>query len=356
LYIATLAIASGSVLSPLFASASFFTLFATNTATPTASTTSYNSQTLPVLASARNIDPRLSAVGGGDISIVDSDALMAQAGPSGTAADLSDNPENNSIFIYSVHQGDTISGIANMFGVTPATIISANKITGSLTVGQQLIILPTSGVLYTIKKGDTIASIAKAYKADTTKIANFNNLVGDDSLSVGDNIIIPGGQVPATPAQTAQQKHSSTIKKIASGKTKEPYLGGSGADLGDFFSWPVAGGIVTQGLHGWNAVDIGAPRGTTVFAAAGGVVKTAISNGGWNGGYGNFIIVSHPNGTETLYAHLSRVLVSAGDSVSQGDTIGKVGATGEATGPHLHFEVHGAVNPFASMSLGTNGN
>jgi len=115
-----------------------------------------------------------------------------------------------------------------------------------------------------------------------------------------------------------------------------------------YFSWPVGGGVITQGLHGWNAVDIGAPSGTPVYAAAGGTVIVARSGGGWNGGYGNYVVISHSNGTQTLYAHLSRVLVSAGQGVGQGDTVGKVGATGEATGPHLHFEVRGAANPFAN--------
>jgi murein DD-endopeptidase MepM/ murein hydrolase activator NlpD len=100
-------------------------------------------------------------------------------------------------------------------------------------------------------------------------------------------------------------------------------------------------------LHGWNAVDIGAPRGTAIYAAAAGTVIVA-RTGGWNGGYGNYVVISHPNGTETLYAHMSKVLASAGEQVAQGDTIGLVGMTGLATGNHLHFEVRGAANPFAS--------
>ena len=112
--------------------------------------------------------------------------------------------------------------------------------------------------------------------------------------------------------------------------------------------WPVAGGIITQGLHGWNAVDIGAPKGTPIYAAAAGTVIVAKSNGAWNGGYGNYVVISHPNGTETLYAHMSKVETSAGASVGQGETIGLVGMTGMATGNHLHFEVRGAANPFAN--------
>src|SRR5690606_1590516 len=102
--------------------------------------------------------------------------------------------------------------------------------------------------------------------------------------------------------------------------------------------------VVTQGLHGYNGIDLGAPVGTGVYASAGGSVILAKSSG-WNGGYGNYIIISHDNGTQTLYSHLSSVNVSLGQRVSQGDLIGAVGSTGKSTGPHLHFEVRGASNP-----------
>jgi murein DD-endopeptidase MepM/ murein hydrolase activator NlpD len=110
---------------------------------------------------------------------------------------------------------------------------------------------------------------------------------------------------------------------------------------------------MTQGLHGYNAVDIGTPIGTPIYAAATGQVIVARSSG-WNGGYGNYIVISHDNGTQTLYAHLSQVLVSEGGSVAQGQTIGLSGNTGDVfpaptaahpnSGAHLHFEVRGAHN------------
>jgi murein DD-endopeptidase MepM/ murein hydrolase activator NlpD len=82
-------------------------------------------------------------------------------------------------------------------------------------------------------------------------------------------------------------------------------------------------------------VDIGAPMGAPVSAAASGIVAFA----GWSGGYGNFIVIDHGDGLATAYAHLSRILVSQGQSVAQGQEIGKVGSTGLSSGPHLHFEV-----------------
>jgi murein DD-endopeptidase MepM/ murein hydrolase activator NlpD len=81
------------------------------------------------------------------------------------------------------------------------------------------------------------------------------------------------------------------------------------------------------------------------MASASGKVIVAKS-GGWNGGYGSYVVISHPNGTQTLYGHLSAVTVSVGDEVSQGQTIGRMGSTGKSTGVHLHFEIRGARNPF----------
>jgi murein DD-endopeptidase MepM/ murein hydrolase activator NlpD len=105
-------------------------------------------------------------------------------------------------------------------------------------------------------------------------------------------------------------------------------------------------------LHEYNAVDIAALCGTPVRAAAEGVVIPDPQNpditDGWNGGYGNFILIQHPFGTgvETRYAHLQSATVKIGDYVQQGQEIGLMGETGAATSCHLHFEVIGAQNPF----------
>jgi len=98
-------------------------------------------------------------------------------------------------------------------------------------------------------------------------------------------------------------------------------------------------------LHGHNGVDIANKCGTPVVAAADGTI-TLVDSTGWNGGYGKDVIIKHPNGTETLYAHLQLISVSEGNGVEQGDVVGQMGDTGESTGCHLHFEVHNAPNPF----------
>lgn len=301
---------------------------------------------MPLLRPALNSDPK-AARGGGDISVVGGAALLAQAGPSGTIADIEDRPAASQISVYTVHAGDSIGGIAKMFGVSVNTVVWANDIKGgAIHEGDQLIILPVTGIKHTILKGETLASLAKTYKSDAGDIAQYNGLADNATLTIGDIVIIPNGEI--APAKSSSGSSSSKSKKVG----KEPFLGGGGPALSGYFLWPVNGGIVTQKLHGWNGIDIGAPRGTAIYAAADGVVIIAKQNGGWNGGYGNYVVVAHSNGTQTLYGHATKVLVSAGDRVSQGQTIALVGSTGLSTGAHLHFEVRGAANPFASLGVG----
>jgi LysM repeat protein len=353
---------------PVFAQASTFSfiesLLGGNPIITSADSTTLNSQTVPILSAAVNVDPN-AAVGGGDITVVDGSALVADEGPSGTAADIGGNQyQNSQISVYTVRPGDTLSEIAAMFDVSTNTIIGANNIkNGVIQPGETLIILPITGIEHVVVKGDTLASLAKEYNSNADDIASYNSLDNGAALTVGATLIIPNGEATtvvgastptkATSAKTGTSTHAKVIAKIAAGSATEPYLGGSGAPIPGYFAWPLEGGIVTQGLHGWNAVDIGAPRGTPIYAAAAGTVLVAKDNGAWNGGYGNYVVIAHGNGPETLYAHMSAVLTSPGDTVSQGDEIGRVGMTGEATGNHLHFEVRGAENPFASLPLGS---
>jgi LysM repeat protein len=348
------------LLFPLFAHASFITSLLGQSPTNSADTPTLNSQTVPLLAAAVNLDPN-PPVGGGGITVADGTALVPQEGPSGTAADVAQWPTSSQVSVYTVHDGDTLSQIAQMFGVSVNTIIWANNIqNGVIHPGDTLIILPITGVEHTVQKGETLASLAKAYNSDSTDIAEYNGISSSAPLTVGESIIIPDGELSATAPSygSSAPLHTSAPAsgglRAAPGST-EPYLGDSGPPLPGYYAWPLAGGVgvITQGLHGWNAVDIGASPGTDILAAAAGTVIVANGDGGWNGGYGNYVVIQHPNGTQTLYAHMRKVLTSAGTQVAQGDTIGLVGATGEATGPHLHFEVRGAANPFASLPLGS---
>ncbi len=303
-----------------------------------------NSQNVSLLEATPIIDPTAKIAS--DIEIVDNSALVAESGPLGTAADVSiATPTSDTISLYVVHKGDTIAAVAKMFDVSPNTILWANNLTKNqaITEGQTLVILPVTGVQYVIKKGDTLASIAKKYNADVDEIGRFNGITESSVLAIGDEIIIPDGEIAAPAAKT-------TVK--VSGKV---IASKSGPAFDGYFIKPAAG-IRTQGVHGNNGIDIGAPVGTTVKAAAGGTVIIASGVGGYNGGYGNYIVISHPNGTQTLYAHLSKVSVSSGATVKQGQVIGATGGrpgsfgAGKSTGAHLHFEVRGGKNPGADNS------
>lgn len=285
----------------------------------------HNSQTIPVLMAANNIDPNPS-VGGGDI-LISGSALMPQGGASNSDADQDRHAGSSQINVYIVREGDTLSDIAEMFDVSVNTIAWGNDIKGRvIKPGQELVILPVTGVQHTVQKGDTIASLAKKYSADVSEIAHFNELAADASLAVGTVITVPDGELPAT------------ASKSAPGRAGGPSAAG-------YYGWPLSGGVITQGIHGYNALDIGASNGTDIYASAGGTVVIA-RNGGWNGGYGNYVVIKHSNGTQTLYAHASQVVTSAGARVEKGDLIALVGSTGKSTGNHLHFEVRGATNPF----------
>jgi murein DD-endopeptidase MepM/ murein hydrolase activator NlpD len=300
--------------------------------------------------------------------------------------DVLTTPSSGTISQYTVQAGDSISGIAQKFGVSVDTILWANDITDPSTIkeGTVLVILPVSGIQHTVRAGETLSSIAEKFGADASDIAQFNGIPADGTLTAGSTIIIPGGELPSSDTSDTSSSNSSESKssskktksgdisstakdssssekssdKTSSGSSSDsgkmnysdesgnPYRGGGGAPLPGFFVNPLPGALLTQGLHGLDAVDLGAPSGTPIHAAAKGTVILA-RTGGWNGGYGNYVILDNGSGVETLYAHMSEVKAQMGETVSAGDVIGLVGMTGDATGPHLHFEVRGAQNPFS---------
>lgn len=294
--------------------------------------TTSNVQTMKLLRPAMNIDPTPDR-GGGEITIVDDSALLPAEGPSGTIADI-EKPKNSTISTYTVREGDTLSGIAQMLDISPNTILWANDLPSAskLRVGQTLVILPVTGLKYTVKKGDTLASIAKRTDGDAAEIASYNGL-DDGSLAVGTEIIVPNGEIAASvPAKAGRGSGAKTVTR-------------SLAEIG-YYMAPLAKYTKTQGIHGYNGVDLAAPAGTPIYASAGGTVIVARSSG-WNGGYGDYVVVKHANGSQTLYAHQSKIAVSSGEDVSKGQVIGYVGSTGRSTGPHLHFEIrNGGRNPF----------
>jgi murein DD-endopeptidase MepM/ murein hydrolase activator NlpD len=230
---------------------------------------------------------------------------------------------------YRVRSGDTLTGIARKFHVTMMTLWWANdlKSKDDLKIGQTLTIPPVSGVVVTVGATDTLETLAAKYNADPTDIIEVNGL-NDPILVVGQTLTIPGARSSEIPTPKPTQRPTSH-----SGGTSRPptqYTGGK-------FLWPVAGGYISQYFHyGHYAIDIAADMGTRVMAAAGGVVIFA----GWkNNGGGYQVWISHGSGLYTTYNHMMSVSVGRGQHVSRGQQVGRVGMTGNATGPHLHFEV-----------------
>ncbi|MGC8781993.1 MAG: peptidoglycan DD-metalloendopeptidase family protein [Anaerolineae bacterium] len=241
------------------------------------------------------------------------------------------------IITHTVEAGDTLYGIAEKYNISVETLMWANNLEQNpdlLRLGQELVVLPVNGVYHTVQSGDTVESVAQKYKARPEDILKFplNNLnPKNPTLTVGQKIVVPGGSKPYIARQV----------QIYGGPVPQGASRGSGRLI-----WPASGSI-TQGYFWYHrAIDIGSYVGNPVRAADSGYVVVA----GWSDvGYGYYIVLDHGNGIQTLYAHLSRIFVNAGDSVGQGTVIGHVGSTGNSTGPHLHFEVRrGGVqqNPF----------
>lgn len=287
---------------------------------------------IPLLAATQNPNPQSET----DSEVyVDENALVA-TGPVDEKTRAAAHKENNGeISVYTVREGDSLSEVAEMFGVTANTILWANDLnkTTGIQPGQTLVILPVAGVRHVVKRGDTLSSIAAKYEADAKEILSFNQLETAADISTGLTLIIPGGELHEEVAK-------KTPAKKATGNAVTKGTGGGGLIN------PAPGSIKTQGIHGYNGVDLGGAMGSPIRAAAAGTVIVAKGDGGWNGGYGNYIVIKHSNGTQTLYGHLSSLSVGVGETVSQGETIGGMGNTGKSTGTHLHFEVRGGRNPF----------
>lgn len=344
-----------SLITPFLAEASVFSSiinFFSGSKAEAAQEDTQNSQTMALAVASISPNPDQSSTTS-DISIVSGTSILPESqGPFSDGKDHTN--QSDQISLYVVRKGDTLPAIAKMFGVTTNTIVWANDLQGkSISVGQTLVIMPISGITHTVVRGDTLKGIANKYKGDINDILQYNNLSMDSKLAVGDTIFIPDGEASVSPAPSGNGGGNNNGN--GGGQTSG---GTSGAgsirvnsycqnypEVVGYYMRPVVNCIKTQGIHGHNAVDLASAYGSNIMASANGTVIIARTSG-WNGGYGEYVAISHPNGTQTVYGHMSAVDVSVGDTVTQGQIIGRVGSTGNSTGPHVHFEVRGARNPF----------
>ncbi len=252
---------------------------------------------------------------------------------------ISEKPRD-SIIEHEVQGGETISQIAEKYGIDTNTIKWANDIedNDSIKPKQKLKILPVVGVAHQVVRGDTVYSIAKKYDTNPQGIVDFPfNDIGENlSLRIGQVVIVPDGTPPEKPRPT---KAPVKVIEGPTSKPDKPSTSQSDGKSTGSFIWPVRG-LITQNFRSYHpGVDIAGSSGDAVVAADGGEVIVS----GWvdNTGYGNRVMIKHSNGLITLYGHLqaNSNKVKVGDKVSKGQVIGLRGSTGRSTGPHLHFEV-----------------
>lgn len=332
---------------PLIADASWITNFfnggrvqASDEGIPEASSINSNSQNIDLFNSESSVNPdRKNSNEGNDMLIVQDDSFIYTEGLFIPDAKFEKSSISEQISVYTVEKGDTISEIAEKFEVSVNTIRWENNISGqTISEGQKLNILPVTGVKHIVKSGDTLGKIADKYDSELEDVEIFNGILKADALKQGDIIFVPNGIIKPAVVISTKTPVSGKTSTVAS--NTKPQSG--------YYLRPVPGatsspfGSRRGGFH--YGLDFRANRGTPVVAAANGVVISVVrgcveGKKSCGGRYGNFIKILHPNGTKTMYAHLTKVDVNIGETVNQGERIGTTGNTGGSSGPHLHFEI-----------------
>ena len=256
------------------------------------------------------------------------------------------------VLIYTVEQGDSLFGIAEIFGLKPETILWGNFDTladnpHTLQPGQELIILPINGTYHEWREGESLIKVAEYYGVDPLEIIQWpgNKIdiydfdIDNPVFVVGQQLIVPGGARELVdygpPAIT--RNNPAIAATYGPGHCGTIYTGSVGVGV---FIWPttehwISGYDYNPGAN-HPAIDIAGNIGNPVWASDNGVIVYS----GWsNYGYGNLVVIDHGNGWQTLYAHLNSINVGCGQSVNQGEGIGGLGSTGNSSGAHLHFEM-----------------
>jgi murein DD-endopeptidase MepM/ murein hydrolase activator NlpD len=310
--------------------------------------------------SVTNSEENLNFVGQGGPILVDQAVVVVEANPYTTIP----NRQRREVLIYTVQAGDTLFGIAALYGLTPESLLWANYDALQdnphlLKPGMELKIPPVNGIVYTVEAGDTVESIAEKYKATTDAIYQdgfeWNQLKPGEQPQVGATLIIPGGsrefkswsltQADNSPAGTGSTDGVPVGGYSNAGFCNDVSVGlvGTGS-----FIWPIDQHWVSGNNYAaWHpGLDLAAHMGDPIYAADNGTIIYA----GWNTwGYGNLVVIDHGNGWQTWYAHNSAIYVGCGQNVFQGSVISAAGSTGRSTGPHLHFETRSNntyINPF----------
>ena len=185
---------------------------------------------------------------------------------------------------------------------------------------------PKGDVVHVLRPGENLYRLSRYYGVSVEDIVSANHIRDVSDIPVGTPIVIPGA---------AHEPPQASLAAYEPSGPGGPAARAAGLD----FAWPLHGTLSSR--FGWRSgnqhegIDISARRGSPVHAAEAGRVIYS----GWLGSYGRIVIVKHTGAWSTVYAHNSRNLVEKGDFVERGDVIAEVGASGNASGPHVHFEV-----------------
>ena len=197
------------------------------------------------------------------------------------------------------------------------------------------------GVTHVVQSGQTPYRIAQTYGIDVKKLIRANKIRDASNIPVGTRLWIPGAYRVRYVSSKDSSKRGVSKKKSANKKPKKKR-----AAVKNYLRWPVKGTLTStfgkRGKRKHDGIDIGASKGTPIYAAAAGQV--VFSDWGPTG-YGLMIIIKHKHHLTTVYAHNSKNWVRKNAWVKRGQKVASVGKTGRATGPHLHFEVRNDTHP-----------
>ncbi len=288
---------------------------------------------LAMLKATDGTQSMITALSDENTSIITSESSGSLVKPELASTTLGNRPRE-SVEYYIVQGGDTISAIAEKFGISTNTILWENKLgpRDYIKPGDRLTILPQSGVSHQVKKGDTLDKIAQKYGVQVATIMDYNKLADASAINQDQILIIPGGSMPEEPKPQISS-NSSKFAILSILDAPPP----SRTDSGSRLLWPTTSHKINQYYKlRHTGLDIDGNYSSPIYAADDGRVERADSKAR---GYGLHIVVNNGSGIKTLYAHASKIFVRVGDSVKRGQTIGIVGCTGWCTGTHLHFEV-----------------
>jgi murein DD-endopeptidase MepM/ murein hydrolase activator NlpD len=259
----------------------------------------------------------LSLPAGGEDALLD--YLAPAGGQAPASAPQGGLPLTLSTSAYTVQAGDTLSGIAQRFGLAMDTLISFNGIQDAraLRVGSKLTLPNANGLKYRVRRGDSLEAVARRFGVALNDLLDWNNL--ESSLIVpGQELFVPGARL---------SEHD--LDRVFGRLFILPTRGRLSSSFG------VRGDPFTGVSRFHNGLDLAGPVGTPVLAAMSGKVSMV----GFNPNYGRYVILSHAEGFQTLYGHLDGFRVRKGARVKQGELIGTMGNSGYSTGSHLHFSI-----------------